>query len=129
MKQLDLELLINAARDKIEYHSSVGVGLRMQIQVAEQNEKPVLRAIGAIANKLLQGEGSDSDTIPDSELELRTQILLKNLFYKKRIIVEVKVKPWPETAGSHLMIHCGSWDYILFDTETCERYLAYLERG
>lgn len=129
MKQLDLELLIRAAREKIEYHASVGVGLRFQIQVAAQNEVAVLRALAAIVCEVLHMDDSDIEKLSESDLELRARILFKNLLYQKRIVVEVVVKPWPETAGSHLMINASNWDYILFDTETCERYLAYLERN
>uniref|UniRef100_A0AB39CD66 Uncharacterized protein n=1 Tax=Pseudomonas phage RVTF4 TaxID=3236931 RepID=A0AB39CD66_9VIRU len=128
MKQLDLELLIRAAREKIEYHASVGVGLRFCIQVARQNELPVLKGVCEIVQSILGNELIDADT-SDTELTTRSNILFRNLFYKKRILVEVKVKSWPETAGSHLMFDCGSWDYMLFDQETCEGYLAYLERN
>lgn len=128
MKQLDLELLIRAAREKIEYHASVGVGIRMQVQVASQNEKAVLRGICDCATEILKVESLGED-ISDTELETRANIMLRNLFYQKRVLVEVKVKAWPETAGSHLAFSCGAWDYILFDTETCEQYLTYLERN
>lgn len=129
MKQLDLECLVRAARDKIEYHASVGVGLRFQILVAAQNEVAVLRAIAAIVCDVLRMDDTDIEKLSESELELRTRILLKNLLYQKRIVVEVKVKAWPESAGSHLLLSTSNWDYVLFDTETCEQYLAYLERN
>lgn len=126
---LDLELLIRAMREKIEYHASVGVGLRMQVLVAAQNEEPVKRALGEIVHNVLRGIDWDTGAISENELSMRTAILLKDLFYSKRIVVEVKVKHWPETAGTHLGLSVSNWDYILFDQTTCENYLTYLERN
>ncbi|WDS62275.1 hypothetical protein [Pseudomonas phage D6] len=125
----DLEYLIDAIKEKVQYHSIVGVGLRLQVLVAAQNEKAVYKAVGEIVHTILRGTGWENKDLSESELELRTTHLLKDLFYSKRIVLEVKVKEWPETVGNHLQFCCGSWDHIIYDKTVCERYLAYLERN
>lgn len=127
MKQLDLELLIRAAREKIEYHASVGVGLRLRVLVAAQNELAVLKGLCDVIHGIL-GQEALGEEITSTELETRANIMFRNLFYQKRILIDVEVKSFPDTAGSHLLLPTSGTDYILFDTETCERYEAFLAR-
>jgi hypothetical protein len=126
MKQIDY--LIDAIKTDVSYHASVGVGTRIQVLVASQNKDTVRKAIGELAHSILRGTEWENQDLSQTELELRTNILLKDLFYSKRIVIELKQKQWPETVGNHLDFDVSGFDKLIYDQDTCDSYAAYLAR-
>lgn len=124
MKQIDY--LIEAIKKDINYHASIEVGTRIRVLVSHQNEDTVRKAVGECVHALLRGTERENQDLSQTELKLRTAILLKDLFYSKRIIVDIKLKPWPETVGSFLNFDVGGFDRLFYDNEVCDSYTSYL---
>lgn len=127
MKQIDY--LVEAIDKLIRYHASVGVGSRILILVASQNEELIHKALGETAHAVLRGSGWDNQELSQTELKLRSTLLQKDLFYSKRINITVKVKQWPESVGTHLSLDVSNYDRVLYDQDMCESYIRYLEKG
>lgn len=126
MKQIDH--LIEALRNHVVYKARMGLSSRTVVFTASQNLIPVLNAAGEIAHSILKGIEWDHSTIGESEIALRRDILLKDLFYSKRIVIDVYEKPFPHTEGNYLEIHTGEYDRVFYDMDTCHKVLMHLGR-
>lgn len=124
MKPIDH--LIASLRDHVSYRARLGVSTRVKVWTASQNTNVVLNAAGEIAHSILKGCEWDHSTIGESEMALRRDILLKDLFYTKRIVIDVAHKPYPSLDGNYLEIDCGNYDRMFYDLDMCQEVMLKL---
>ena len=118
MKQIDY--LIEDMCNHVRHRVAVGVGAKVVVYVASQNLSIVLKAAGKLAHSILKGTEWDNACIENSELTLRTQLLLKDLFYTKRIVLDVLEKPAPYSVGNFVALDVGTYEKVYYDLDTCE---------
>ncbi len=124
MKQIDH--LIHGLRQFATYRAGLGVSAKVVVYVAAQNVLPVKLAAGEIAHAILKGMEWDTARLDETERKLRSTLLLKDLFYSKRIIIDIVQKPFPQVDGNYLDIDAGSYDKIFYDLDTCQDVLHAL---
>lgn len=124
MKQIDH--LIAGLRNHLIYRARLGVSTRVMVYTASQNTNTVLNAAGEIAHSILRGCEWDHSAMDESETALRRDILLKDLFYTKRIVVEVTQKPYPLLEGNYIELDCNNYDKLFFDMDMCQEVMLRL---
>lgn len=124
MKQIDH--LIHALREFVIYRASLGVSAKIVVYASAQHLTKVKLAAGEIAHAILKGMEWDTVSIDETERTLRSKLLLKDLFYSNRIIIDILQKPFPVVDGNFLSIDAGNYDKIFYDLDTCHDVLLAL---
>ncbi|QBJ02694.1 hypothetical protein MZD04_gp167 [Pseudomonas phage Psa21] len=121
MKQIDY--LIEDMVNHVRHRASIGVGTKVVVFTASQNTSAVFKAAGRVAHSILKNSEWDNACIENSEATLRTELLLKELFYNKRIVLDVYEKDAPYSLGNFVTLDVGNFDKVYFDLDTCEKVI------
>lgn len=124
MKAIDS--LIVALTDAVSAKAHMGVGSKILVYVASQNLSAVKKAAGEIAHTILRRSEWDTTGMEEQELTIRSDNLLKDLFYTHRIIIDIEQKPFPSATGDYLDIHAGSHDRVFYDLDMCHDVMLAL---
>jgi hypothetical protein len=127
MKQI--ECLIEALRTAVVHKALMGVGSKILVCVASQNVSVVKKAVGEIAYGILRRQEWNTSNMDDAEINIRSEGLLKDLFYTKRIIIDIEQKPYPNADGNYLDIHSGSHERVFYDLDNCQEAMMLLGLG
>lgn len=108
-----LECLVRESR----YSHTIGNGVNWGVYVASQNYDLAVNTLAALSQELSTGVAWDWTVYGEDEIKLKRDGLLRELWYRHRLYVNVVVKPWPAIGGDFFSVDTAMYERVWFDLD------------
>lgn len=109
--------MLDALLKEAQYTHVIGNGLNWGVYVASQNYALVVNSLASLSQELSTGVAWDWTVYGEDEIKFKRDGLLRELWYRHRLYINVLVKPWPAIGGDFFSIDTAAYERVWYDLD------------